>query len=73
MHGPIIHTLGYLILPRTPEVETPEIMRQFQIDFAKAAVAVVVAVIWAADVFLRVVDTPFVNLARKLEKIFFND
>ena len=48
-------------------------MRQFYMDFAKAVVVVVIAVIWAADVFLRAVDTPCVNLARKLERAFFND
>ena len=60
------------ILPRTPEVETPEVMSQFQLDFAKAAVVVILAAIWAADVFLRAVDTPCVNLARRIEKAFFN-
>ncbi|EXJ64250.1 hypothetical protein A1O7_00586 [Cladophialophora yegresii CBS 114405] len=73
MHGPVIHTLGYLILPRTPELETPEVMRQFQWDFAKAATVIILAVIWVADAFLRAVDTPCVNLARRLEKAFFND
>jgi len=34
---------------------------------------VVLAVTWAADVFWRAVDTPCVNLARKIEKVFFND
>jgi hypothetical protein len=48
-------------------------MRQFQWDFAKAAVVIILAVIWVADVFLRAVDTPCVNLARRLEKAFFND
>ncbi|KAL6240712.1 hypothetical protein RBB50_012422 [Rhinocladiella similis] len=71
MHGPIIHTLGYSILPRTPIHETPEIMRQFQLDFLKASIVIVMAVIWAADVFLRVVDIPCVNLARRLEKKVF--
>ncbi|KIW95819.1 uncharacterized protein Z519_02883 [Cladophialophora bantiana CBS 173.52] len=71
MHGPVIHTLGYLILPRTPEVETPEIMRQFQLEFLKSSIVIVLAVIWAADVFLRAVDIPCVNFTRRLEKSFF--
>ncbi|OAL36781.1 hypothetical protein AYO20_03836 [Fonsecaea nubica] len=71
MHGPVIHTLGYMILPRTPEVETPEIIRQFEFEFLKSSIVIVLAVIWAADVFLRAVDTPCVNFARKLEKVFF--
>ncbi|KAK5560229.1 hypothetical protein LTR46_001979 [Exophiala xenobiotica] len=71
MHGPIIHTLGYLILPRTPDLETPEIMRQFELDFLKASVVIMLVVVWAADVFLRLIDTPCVNLARRVEKIFF--
>ncbi|OQU97856.1 hypothetical protein CLAIMM_03734 [Cladophialophora immunda] len=72
MHGPVIHTLGYMILPRTPEVETPEIMRQFQLEFLKSSIVIVLAVIWAADVFLRAVDIPCVNLTRRLEKAFFS-
>ncbi len=48
-------------------------MAQFQLQFAKAAVVIILAVIWAADVFLRAVDTPCVNLARRIEKAFFND
>ncbi|KAK4935767.1 hypothetical protein LTR10_023217 [Elasticomyces elasticus] len=71
MHGPIIHTLGYLILPKTPEVETPEIMRQFEFEFLKSSVFIVFTVIWAADVFLRVVDTPCVTLTKKLERMLF--
>ncbi|KIX06481.1 uncharacterized protein Z518_04457 [Rhinocladiella mackenziei CBS 650.93] len=70
VHGPIIHTLGYMTLPRTPEVETPEIMHQFELDFLKASVVIVITVIWVADVFLRIVDTPCVNLARRLEQRF---
>lgn len=46
-------------------------MRQFQLDFLKASIVIVMAVIWAADVFLRVVDIPCVNLARRLEKKVF--
>ncbi|EXJ85470.1 hypothetical protein A1O1_05834 [Capronia coronata CBS 617.96] len=71
MHGPVIHTLGYSILPRTPEIETPEIMRQFELSFLKSSVVIVIVVIWTADIFLRVVDTPCVNLIRKLEKTLF--
>ena len=61
------------MFPRTPEVENPEIMYQFHLDFLKAAIVVVLAVIWAADVFLRAVDTPCVNLTRRLEKAFFSN
>ncbi|KAK6382078.1 hypothetical protein LTS17_003963 [Exophiala oligosperma] len=71
MHGPVIHTLGYSILPKTPIHETPEIMRRFELHFLKASILIVLAVIWAADVFLRLVDIPCVNLSRRLEKKFF--
>ncbi|KAI1629023.1 acyltransferase family-domain-containing protein [Exophiala viscosa] len=71
MHGPIIHTFGYLILPKTPKVETPEIMRQFEFEFLKSSILVVFTVIWAVDVFLRVVDTPCVALTKKLERMLF--
>ena len=48
-------------------------MAQFHLDFAKAAIVVILAAIWAADVFLRAVDTPVVNLTRRIEKAFFDD
>lgn len=61
------------ILPRTPEVESPEAMRQFEYAFLKSSIVICIVVIWAADVFLRVVDTPCVHLARRIEKAFFQD
>jgi hypothetical protein len=61
------------MFPRTPEIETPEIMRQFYLDFAKAAMVVIAAVVLVADIFLRAVDTPCVDFARRLEKAFLND
>lgn len=48
-------------------------MWEFELGFLKASVAIVVAVIWAADLFMRVVDTPCVHLAKRLEKYFFMD
>ncbi|KIV89214.1 hypothetical protein PV10_08800 [Exophiala mesophila] len=71
MHGPIIHTLGYMILPLSPKVETPEALWDFQLAFLKASAFIVIAVMWAADIFMRVVDTPCVHLAQRLENYFF--
>jgi hypothetical protein len=34
---------------------------------------VIVAVVLVADIFLRAVDTPCVDFARRLEKAFLND
>lgn len=48
-------------------------MRRFELDFLKSSLIIMLAVIWAADVFLRVVDTPCVNLTRRLELVFFKD
>ncbi|KAG9779991.1 hypothetical protein KCU88_g3897, partial [Aureobasidium melanogenum] len=59
------------ILPRTPELETPDTLRQFELDFLKSSIIIIIVVVWTADVFLRLVDTPCVKLTRKLEKIFF--
>lgn len=46
-------------------------MRQFEFEFLKSSVLIVFAVIWAADIFLRVVDTPCVALTKKLERMLF--
>jgi hypothetical protein len=46
-------------------------MRQFELDFLKASVVIMLVVVWAADLFLRLIDTPCVNLARRVEKMFF--
>jgi hypothetical protein len=46
-------------------------MYQFELDFMKTSIVITIVVIWAADIFLTMVDTPCVNLARKIEKRFF--
>lgn len=48
-------------------------MRRFELNFLKSSIVIVIAVIWAADVFWRAVDTPCVIFARRLEKAFFKD
>jgi len=46
-------------------------MRQFELDFLKSSIVIAVVVVWVADIFLRVVDTPCVRLTRRLENAFF--
>ncbi|KEF57892.1 uncharacterized protein A1O9_05813 [Exophiala aquamarina CBS 119918] len=71
MHGPVIHTLGYLILPTTIARATPDAMRDFEMAFFKSSLVIILAVMWVSDIFLRMVDTPCVILARNLEKRMF--
>ncbi|KAK4144177.1 acyltransferase family-domain-containing protein [Dichotomopilus funicola] len=65
MHGPVMHTAGYAIHRWAWGVTGTE--GAYEAGFALAAVVIVPVVIWAADVFWRVVDAPVVRLAKWVE------
>lgn len=68
MHGPVTHTIGYAsmdVLWRTIGEDT--YMRK-EIGFCIAAIIDIASTIWVADIFMRVVDTPTVRLAKWLEE-----
>ena len=66
MHGPVMHTVGYVIERWAWGVTGIE-GRAFVRGFALATVFVVPIVIWVSDVFWRAVDAPVVRFARWLE------
>ncbi|KAL8376183.1 hypothetical protein RB595_007338 [Gaeumannomyces hyphopodioides] len=71
VHGPVLHTAGYLIEMRTFAITTAGGQmitdRGYVAGFALGAAFVVPIVVWAADVFWRAVDAPVVLFARRLE------
>lgn len=69
MHGPVLHTVGYSFEKWAWGVTGTE-GDWYLIGFALAAVFVIPSVIWAADVFWRLVDAPTVKLAKWLETKF---
>ncbi|KAL8288608.1 hypothetical protein RB600_004195 [Gaeumannomyces tritici] len=71
VHGPVLHTAGYLIEMRTFAITTAGGQmitdRGYVAGFALGVAFIVPIVVWAADVFWRAVDAPVVRLARRLE------
>ncbi|KAH6631011.1 acyltransferase family-domain-containing protein [Chaetomium sp. MPI-SDFR-AT-0129] len=65
MHGPVMHTAGYAIHRWAWGMTGTE--GAYEAGFVLAAVVIVPVVIWAADVFWRVVDAPVVRLAKWVE------
>lgn len=67
VHGPLIHTVGYLVFPVFLTVSgTNETWRYFA-GFLMAYLLLVMAVVWVADVFWRAVDEPCVQLAKRIK------
>ncbi|KAL8344508.1 hypothetical protein RB601_004841 [Gaeumannomyces tritici] len=71
VHGPVLHTAGYLIEMRTFAITTAGGQmitdRGYVAGFALGAAFIVPIVVWAADVLWRAVDAPVVRFARRLE------
>lgn len=66
MHGPVLHTVGYGIERWAWGVTGTE-GRNYQFGFFLAAIFIIPAVVWAADIFWRAVDAPVVKFAKSLE------
>lgn len=66
VHGPMIHTFGYAAFERIYRYTGQE-GRLFEYGFAAGAACTILATIWVADIFLRVVDQRCVNFARWVE------
>jgi len=67
MHGPIIHTFGYLAMAWWWGWTGMEDGWRYESGFFAAGCCIVGAVVWAADVFWRAVDAPSVRFARWVE------
>ncbi|KAI4745169.1 hypothetical protein E4T50_04465 [Aureobasidium sp. EXF-12298] len=68
MHGPITHTVGYASMDFFWCVIGDDSYMTKEIGFALAAVVNIASTIWAADIFMRVVDVPTVQFAKWVEK-----
>lgn len=67
MHGPVIHTIGYMTMSNSWYLTGIDPRWRFELGFFIAAIFIICEVIWAADIFWRLVDTPAVKFARWLE------
>ncbi|KAJ5225277.1 hypothetical protein N7468_006502 [Penicillium chermesinum] len=67
VHGPILHSLGYALMPNIWAVTGKETNFQYCLGFFVGWTICLPIAIWAGDVFWRMVDVPSVKFARWLE------
>lgn len=67
VHGPILHCLGYSLMPNIWAITGKETNFQYCLGFFFGWVLCLPIAIWAGDVFWRAVDVPSVKFARWLE------
>ncbi|THW49628.1 hypothetical protein D6D25_04172 [Aureobasidium pullulans] len=68
MHGPVTHTIGYASMDFFWRTIGEDTYMTKEIGFVIAAIIDIASTIWAADIFMRVVDTPTVHLAKWFEE-----
>lgn len=67
MHGLVIHTVGWGMMGVFWNLFGSETRAQWEMGFALSAVITIPCIIWAADIFWRVIDIPCVKFARWFE------
>lgn len=67
VHGPILHSLGYSIMPNIWNIVGKETDFQYCLGFFIGWLICLPISIWAGDVFWRAVDVPSVRFSRWLE------
>lgn len=67
VHGPVIHSFGYLLFPWMLRLVGRETTLRYCIGFGLAYTLLLVVVVWVADVFWRGVDMKSVRFAAWLE------
>ncbi|KAJ5579850.1 uncharacterized protein N7459_005835 [Penicillium hispanicum] len=67
VHGPILHSLGYSIMPTIWSMTGKETNTQYCLGFLIGWLICLPIALWAADVFWRAVDIPSVKFTRSLE------
>lgn len=67
VHGPILHSLGYSIMPTTWKLTGKETIPQYCLGFFLGFLVILPVVFWTADVFWRFIDIPSVKFARWVE------
>jgi hypothetical protein len=73
VHGPIVHMLGFWLVPRCWEWTGKDSMLRKEIGFGIAFVFVTCVVVWTADIFWRLVDDKCVSLAKRIERLVIVD
>lgn len=68
VHGAVIHTVGYAMMDFLWGAFGRDTVLRKESGFGIAALCVIVVAVWAADLFMRVVDTPTVKFAKWLEE-----
>lgn len=69
VHGPLIHTVGYLVFPAFWNLFGMEMLGTYVLGFVAGYTVLLMVVIWLADVFWRAVDVPCVQLARTFHRL----
>ncbi|KAF7170166.1 hypothetical protein CNMCM5623_002681 [Aspergillus felis] len=67
VHGPILHSLGYSLMPNIWKVTGKETDFQYCLGFLIGWLICLPVSLWAGDVFWRAVDIPSVKFARWVE------
>lgn len=67
MHGAVIHTVGYGIMEFLWRTLGRDTFVRKETGFVVAAAFVLVVAVWAADLFMRVVDGPTIRFAKWME------
>lgn len=67
VHGPILHSLGYSLMPNVWSVVGKETNFQYCLGFLVGWMICLPLAIWMGDIFWRAVDIPSVKFARWLE------
>lgn len=69
MHGPLIHSFGYMVLPWVWSKTGVEPRFNYELGFFLSGCIIAAALIWVSDIFWRCVDIPCVKFARWFESI----
>ncbi|KAE8152606.1 acyltransferase family-domain-containing protein [Aspergillus avenaceus] len=67
VHGPILHSLGYSLMPNIWAVIGKESNLQYCLGFVLGWLIILPLCLWAGDVYWRAVDIPSVKFARWVE------
>ncbi|KAL4763716.1 acyltransferase family protein [Aspergillus foveolatus] len=67
VHGPILHSLGYSLMPNIWHITGKETNFQYCLGFFIGWLICLPISLWAGDLFWRLVDIPSVNLAKWIE------
>jgi peptidoglycan/LPS O-acetylase OafA/YrhL len=67
IHGPIVHILGYRLVPLFWNIVGNATLFQYELGLVLAFLVQMVVVVWLADLVMRTVDTPSVRLGRTLQ------